>query len=160
MNFDYIAGFFDGEGCVTYFGKEKSYIRVSMSNTNLEVLKDIHNFLGVGRINQNIKATPKHKACYNLVINKRADARKFLTEMHNKVIIKRVAVEQALQFLGKQYLSETYPHAPPSRLLTMFVQDEYLEGLDNLVKAKKYPNRSETIRFAVTNLLEKEGKIP
>ena len=47
----------------------------------------------------------------------------------------------------------------PMRLITLFVPDYLLKRIDDLVKEKKYPNRSETIRLAIKDLLEKEGKI-
>lgn len=42
------------------------------------------------------------------------------------------------------------------RLLTVHVPDGFLEGLDKLVRQKKYANRSEIIRIAIRDLLRDE----
>lgn len=42
------------------------------------------------------------------------------------------------------------------RLLTVHVPDGFLEGLDELVRQKKYANRSEIIRIAIRDLLRDE----
>ena len=42
------------------------------------------------------------------------------------------------------------------RLLTVHVTDGMIEGLDELVRQKKYPNRSEIVRIAIRDLLREE----
>jgi len=42
------------------------------------------------------------------------------------------------------------------RLLTVHVPDGFLEGLDELVRKKRYANRSEIIRIAIRDLLREE----
>lgn len=42
------------------------------------------------------------------------------------------------------------------RLITVHLPEEAVEGLDELVRAKKYPNRSEAIRYAIRDLLREE----
>ncbi len=42
------------------------------------------------------------------------------------------------------------------RLVTVHLPIEFLEGLDELVRQKRYPNRSEAIRVAVRDLLKEE----
>jgi len=42
------------------------------------------------------------------------------------------------------------------QLITLNLPPLYLKALDELVKAKKYPNRSEAIRHAVRDLLKSE----
>lgn len=42
------------------------------------------------------------------------------------------------------------------RLVTVHLPVEFLEGLDELVRQKRYPNRSEAIRVAVRDLLKDE----
>jgi Arc/MetJ-type ribon-helix-helix transcriptional regulator len=41
-------------------------------------------------------------------------------------------------------------------LVTVHLPEAYLEGLEQLVKSKIYPNRSEAIRVAVRDLLKRE----
>lgn len=42
------------------------------------------------------------------------------------------------------------------RLLTVHVPEGFLDGLEELVKIKKYPNKSEIIRIAIRDLLRDE----
>ncbi len=44
----------------------------------------------------------------------------------------------------------------PMKLVTLHVPTAYLEGLEQLVDTKLYPNRSEAIRIAIRDLLKKE----
>ena len=51
MNWDYIAGFFDGEGCVVNTkdkrraGSRDSVFRLTMGSTHKPTLEEIHQFL-------------------------------------------------------------------------------------------------------------------
>jgi len=42
------------------------------------------------------------------------------------------------------------------KLITIHLPESYVEGLDELVKQRRYPSRSEAIRVAVRDLLAKE----
>jgi len=42
------------------------------------------------------------------------------------------------------------------KLITVHLPDAYLSGLDKLIEAEAYPNRSEAIRVAVRDLLKME----
>lgn len=42
------------------------------------------------------------------------------------------------------------------KIITLHLPKAYIEGLDYLVKAKVYPNRSELIRNAIRDLLKAE----
>ncbi|NHK30732.1 MAG: ribbon-helix-helix protein, CopG family [Asgard group archaeon] len=42
------------------------------------------------------------------------------------------------------------------RLLTVNVPEGFLEGLEELVRQKRYPNKSEIIRVAIRDLLRDE----
>jgi Arc/MetJ-type ribon-helix-helix transcriptional regulator len=45
---------------------------------------------------------------------------------------------------------------PNMKLVTALLPEAYLEGLDDLVRAKMYPNRSCAIRNAVRDMLKQE----
>jgi len=49
MNYQYIAGFFDGEG-TTRIEKSENRVSISIPQTNLLVLQKIQKFCGFGRI--------------------------------------------------------------------------------------------------------------
>jgi Arc/MetJ-type ribon-helix-helix transcriptional regulator len=42
------------------------------------------------------------------------------------------------------------------RVITFHISEVSLEGLDELVRLQKYPNRSEAIRLAIRDLLKEE----
>ena len=42
------------------------------------------------------------------------------------------------------------------KLITVHIPNEFLYGLDELVRMQKYPTRSETIRVAIRDLLKEE----
>jgi len=42
------------------------------------------------------------------------------------------------------------------RLITVHLPEYFIEGLQELVRQKKYPHRSEVIRNAIRDLLKKE----
>lgn len=44
-------------------------------------------------------------------------------------------------------------------MINVNVPERYIEDMDKLVNAKFYPNRSELIRFAIRDLVNKEGKM-
>ena len=65
----YIAGFFDGEGCITFSQSMKynpmmkkrypcTTIRMEASNTDFNIIKDIHNYFDIGHI---INLKPRKK---------------------------------------------------------------------------------------------------
>lgn len=42
------------------------------------------------------------------------------------------------------------------KLVTVHLPQEFINGLDELVRQKRYPNRSEVIRNAIRDLLKEE----
>tara|TARA_R100000426_G_scaffold4173_1_gene6573 strand:- start:115 stop:477 length:363 start_codon:yes stop_codon:yes gene_type:complete len=65
----YIAGFFDGEGCITFSEIQKynptmkrrypcTTIRMEASNTDFNIIKDIHNYFKIGHV---INLKPRKK---------------------------------------------------------------------------------------------------
>ena len=69
IDIKYIAGFFDGEGCIT-FSKIQKYnpmtkrrypcttIRMEASNTDFKIIKDIYNYFNIGHV---INLKPRKK---------------------------------------------------------------------------------------------------
>jgi Arc/MetJ-type ribon-helix-helix transcriptional regulator len=45
------------------------------------------------------------------------------------------------------------------RLITVYVPEAILETLDQLVRLRIYPNRSEAIRYGIKNLIDSEGGV-
>ncbi len=42
------------------------------------------------------------------------------------------------------------------RIITVHLPDDFIDGLDELVRMDRYPNRSEAIRYACRDLLKEE----
>jgi len=99
MNWDYIAGFFDGEGNIhisvirskTQNNKLKSIQLVCrLYNSNQEILTQIKTFLGFGTIYL------KKKEIWELVILKKKDVQFFLNQIKDKVILKKGQISYVL----------------------------------------------------------------
>ncbi|MHA2296167.1 MAG: ribbon-helix-helix domain-containing protein [Candidatus Hodarchaeales archaeon] len=42
------------------------------------------------------------------------------------------------------------------RIITVHLPEQFISGLDELVRMERYPNRSEAIRYSVRDLLKTE----
>ena len=81
MNWGYVAGYFDGEGCAGIYhvaSKSPNYHKCELTwhNTHLESLVAIQEFIGCGRIDKRgdkNKAKETHKDMYALHVERRAD---------------------------------------------------------------------------------------
>ncbi|MBD3198065.1 MAG: ribbon-helix-helix protein, CopG family [Candidatus Lokiarchaeota archaeon] len=45
------------------------------------------------------------------------------------------------------------------KLITVHIPEKYVQGMEELVTANYYPNRSEVIRVAIRDLLKTELKV-
>jgi len=100
MSWQYIAGFFDGEGSVVRRKDESrdTYI-LSICNTNLEILEKIRDFMGCGRIfvDKRSKQNPKHSTRYQLRINAYKDVIRVASKIAPFSFIKRELLEEAIR---------------------------------------------------------------
>ena len=97
MNWDYIAGFFDGEGNILYARSVKT--RLSFYNTNQDVLIRIQNFLNRYKILSYIYSRRRKanwKIAYELRINRYRDCEKILNYFSKKTIVKNYASNVAI----------------------------------------------------------------
>lgn len=105
----YIAGFFDGEGCVHIGGRRRntSYnLEVSIANTNKDILLWIQSIYG-GYIKNVRKAKERHTQCYNWrVVSNQAIL--FLESIYPFLRIKHNQADGAMAF---QSLKS--PHGTP-----------------------------------------------
>jgi len=94
MNWDYIAGFFDGEGCITH-GRSKRY-RIMISQTHKEVLESIRDFVGVGYVVEVAKRKSHWKDSWVFYIAKQEDSLKFLEKIVPGLIVKKQDAQEAI----------------------------------------------------------------
>lgn len=83
MQWNYIGGLFDGEGCVWY----SNGVRVSITNASLPLLKQLKGFLGYGSIRKDQRNSIWTWEAYGL------NAHNFLCSMRHAVEIKKQQVE-------------------------------------------------------------------
>ena len=97
-NLAYIAGLFDGEGCVV-IRKDRKYFRleVRITNTNRKVIDYIHSFFNGDVI---VYDKGRYKTCYNLRF---ADGKgaKFLKSVLPYLIIKKEQAKLGIEFQEK-----------------------------------------------------------
>jgi len=108
----YVAGFFDGEGCVcivpTQFKKRKdgsrvpgTLIHITITNTHLEVLQRIHARYG-GTIQPLRDNRMRRRQLYNLRVMGCERQKTFLRDMLPFSIVKREQIEIGLEYLETQ----------------------------------------------------------
>ena len=98
MKWEYIAGFFDGEGSLTHNGK--SY-RVTIAQANFEVLELIHSYTHLGHIRKERKREAHWKESWVYYIARQEDVLKFLLKVRPFLIVKKEKTEKCLPFLEK-----------------------------------------------------------
>ena len=100
MEWRYIAGFFDGEGSLGHNGKG---FRITIPQTNLEVLRAIQQYCGVGDIIKVTKRKPHWKDSWVYYVSTQKEVYYFLQNVRPWVIVKRSRVQGVLIEL-KKYL--------------------------------------------------------
>jgi intein-encoded DNA endonuclease-like protein len=75
---EYVAGFFDGEGCVAVLlprsgSRAKPRIKINITQKNRQILEDIHSLLGVGYV-----GTQGSRNCHQLHIASLEDLKNFI----------------------------------------------------------------------------------
>jgi len=101
MTWQYIAGFFDGEGYLGAFANrarksEKKYWRISVAQKDKSVLEEILEFVGYGYIYHNKTSGVNRTGIYNYQIYKQRDVYKFLTFVLPFLIVKRKKAIQCI----------------------------------------------------------------
>ncbi|KKS53744.1 MAG: hypothetical protein UV20_C0046G0001 [Candidatus Magasanikbacteria bacterium GW2011_GWA2_42_32] len=96
MTWDYIAGFFDGEGSIIHNGKG---YRATISQTDLDVLERIKQFLGYGQIFKTTKRKAHWKESWVYYIARQKDVYHFLVAIENHLIVKQQTASKAIPIL-------------------------------------------------------------
>lgn len=112
MNWDYVAGFFDGEGCIAItkdnsrkFPRFPCTVRVTISQKRPAVLSEIKGFLKENRIPSTMfqvesMRNDKRFDCWLLSIGKSKHAVSFLLKIKDKLIVKRPEAIRVLNIWG------------------------------------------------------------
>lgn len=108
INDDYIAGFFDGEGCITIKvstdkrKKHNTFIggKIDIVQTNLEILEEIKKVLAYGYIGKRKKKNKNHNDIWYFQVQAEKDLRNFIKRFENKIIIKKRQLNILLNFFN------------------------------------------------------------
>lgn len=98
MQWEYIAGFFDGEGSILFNGKR---FRITMAQTNHEVLEQIRVYAGFGNIFKAYKKKAHWKDCWIYFVARQEDVYTFLAKVSPFLIVKRALAARTIPRLKK-----------------------------------------------------------
>lgn len=109
MNWDYLAGFLDGEGSIII---RSPRVRLYISNTDKNILDEIQKFLNCGavyHVKRNDK--PKWKKQYGWTVGNHKDCLRILRELNFRLILKKDLCEKAINYIENkrwhgEYLSK------------------------------------------------------
>lgn len=142
MNWDYLAGFIDGEGSIII---KPPRVRLYISNTNKNILKKICDFLECGRV-CDVKRDnkPKWNKQYGWTICDHKECLRILKELRSRLIIKREKCLEAIKFIeGKRWQGD-------------YLSKEELEKLKDL-PYRKIAKKLGVSHYCVFNYLKKYG---
>lgn len=100
MTWQYIAGFYDGEGSLIRHGRGHGF-RALIPQTNYEVLASIQSFTKVGYIFRVHKRKSHWKESWVYGVSRQKDLRQFLKNIHPYCIVKKKKIEYALPVIQK-----------------------------------------------------------
>lgn len=96
----YTAGMIDAEGCFSYGTKYSDYTRLSISNTNLQSLKTIQEYIQIGKIKSEDRSGYNYKTCYNLYFSAN-QIRYLLPKVMPYLVIKKKDAENITMYLDQ-----------------------------------------------------------
>ena len=94
----YLAGFFDGDGCITT--SPKTNFRLTISNTNKEILDWIKKNFGGNINNQHLPKNPKHNTSWKWITTKRTDVLRILELIYPYLIVKKKQAKLIINYLN------------------------------------------------------------
>ncbi|MEM3642041.1 MAG: LAGLIDADG family homing endonuclease [Candidatus Bathyarchaeia archaeon] len=144
LNLDYLAGFFDGEGCVHfYIGKSSRSsfgVRVRVSLTiaqkHDEILRKIRDFLGFGAIYRD-------SGYCRYVVNSSRNVLRFIELMADKVILKRDEL-----FLAKEVI-ECFPKSG-----TPMTRERMLTILEKIKRYREIIGRKQAHHYNLDKAID------
>lgn len=103
MSWEYITGFFDGEGCVSRLHENdphsnahnRIFWRILITQKHRNVLDIIQKFIGYGKVYR-VKKPPEICYCYTIV--KQHEVVDFLKKVSPYVIVKRKKLQTTLEY--------------------------------------------------------------
>jgi hypothetical protein len=124
MTWEYIAGFFDGEGSICHNGKG---YRVTIVQTNQEVLDDIIHFSGVGSVIKITKRKAHWKDSWVYYIARQKDVYFFIKHVVRFLRVKKNVVEKVVPILSI-YLVNKHRHELHAEKMKSIAKKMRIEG--------------------------------
>lgn len=103
MTWQYIAGFFDGEGSIVHNGKG---YRFTIAQTNFRVLSAINKFVGVGNVIKVSKRKVHWKDSWVYYVSRQEDVLFVIRNVKPFLIVKKKKVEQVLPDLIRMVVKQ------------------------------------------------------
>ena len=144
MNWDYLAGFLDGEGSIII---RPPRVRLYISNTNREVLDEIKELVKCGsvyEVNMENK-NKKWKKQYGWTICFHQDVLRILKNLRKRLIIKKELCEKAIAYIENKRWHKFY-----------LTKDELLKYKE-LKSSRKLAKELGVSQFSVLKYLKKYG---
>lgn len=138
MNWNYIAGFFDGEGSA-WISKDKIGI-IAFPNTNKKILKEIKKFINLPSCWYKDKKKPKHKTFYRLVYSRHKDILFIAQKLVNKCIRKEKLLEVIKHSKSKKWSNELWEKLPKEILKKLYINER--KSISQISKLFGYKQRS------------------
>ena len=147
MNWDYLAGFLDGEGSIII---KPPRVRIYIANTNRKVLEEIRELVACGTVYDiNMKNKKKHWSNqYGWTICFHQDVLKILKKLKNKLIIKKDLCLQAIKYIEEK------------RWQKFYLSKIELENLRHLGSSRKIAKKLGVSQFSVLKYMKKYGLYP
>ena len=133
VSVEYIAGFFDGEGCIIA-DKNAFTVRLIITNTQREVLDEIQKVLG-GSVRSKSVVGPNRQPAWELRYGKRSTVKHILELLRPYLVVKSVEAWLALEYMA------LHDHCKSGKLRTDY--DKALSyGFYLAIKGVKYDRAS------------------
>jgi hypothetical protein len=139
MNWDYLAGFIDGEGSIII---KPPRVRLYISNTNKSVLEDIKKFVKCGMVYHVKRNNSNWKEQYGWIICYHKEVLNILKELRTRLIIKKELCEKAIKYIENKRWQGDY------------ISKEELEKLKNF-PSREIAKKIGVCQYSVLKYLKK-----
>lgn len=134
MNIDYIAGFIDGEGSITI---RKNRVRITIPQTNFEILDEIRLFFGFGGITTVKKRKEHWKQSWVYYSGSNKNSDKILKLLDGHLILKQKKLEEAKTIL-KDFFSISRGHAnKKEEILRLVDEGKSYRQIEKILKVSR-----------------------
>jgi len=134
---EYVAGFFDGEGCIRVLGSSKNKyvgLHLFITNTYKPILEKLKSKYG-GSVVLRTKSTDKHRTYYQWRLSSKSDISRFIYDIIDFSIEKRAQLLLGLEYCNLPTLTvNRHSSKYPEVLLQQLKRKEIAEQMSRLKK--------------------------